>query len=418
MSGNKYIRKHPRLRGGWDVSPDEYKSLGFIIGLPPNLYIPATSQISALSEKYENCDSNFIDVESKFNIKDRQFMIQSGISNARCYVRDFPPNMNPKQLKDALNIKLYQRRITSTPHAITQVVINPNNEYAFIEFEKVKEAEKFIQQRDSFELEGHTLRIRPGHKEFMNELLTVDIPQERLSSFIIYNIPDEENEQSLKDLISGYALVDKIQIPVAPTNSIDSSNNGSKIMKRLGYAIVDLQDSSLVNIVILQLKIIHNLDCRRCFPRIGQGIRKSNLTDNIDMLKLDKQRETNKLSLFIEDNYEDYSIADILNLDIDISEVKSSVPPNTTHSKLQIFNVLKTENKEEIDEVISDMKSECSAFGKVVNVYADISWDNLGMPIGFPIVAIFETPDDANNAQRGISGRKYKGRIVITMLTE
>lgn len=417
MSVNKYIRKHPRLRGGWDVSPDEYKSLGFIIGLPPNLYIPQTSQIKALSEKYENCDSNFINVESKFNIKERQFMVQSGISNARCYVRDFPPNMNPKQLKDALNIKLYQRRITSTPHSITQVVINPNNEYAFIEFEKVKEAEKFIQQRDSFELEGHTLRIRPGHKEFMNELLTVDIPQERLSSFIIYNIPDEQNEQTLKDLISEYAAVDKIQIPVASTNSINASNNGIKKIERLGYAIVDLQDSSLVNIVVLQLKINHNLECRRCFPKIGQGVRQTHLTDNIDMLKLDKQRETNKISLFV-DNYEDYSVSDILNLDVDISTVKSYIHPNSTCSKLQIFNVLKTENKDEIDEVIADMKSECSAFGKVVNVYADISWDNLGMPIGFPIVAIFETPDDANNAQRGISGRKYKGRIVITMLVD
>ncbi|KAK8866759.1 Splicing factor [Tritrichomonas musculus] len=432
MSRNKYLRKHPPLRGGWDVGPDEYKSLGFIIGLPPNLYIPATPQITALSEKYESCDSNYIGLESKFNIKERQFMIQSGASSARCYVRDFPPNMNPKQLKDALNAKLFQRRITSTPHSITQVVINPNNEYAFIEFEKTKEADKFVQLRDSFELEGHTLRIRPGHRDFTNETLSGEIPQERLNSFIIYNISDNDTEQSLKDLISVYAAVEKVQIPAVSIDSNDTSNyfqdfigdnnsknyNNDKNMRRLGYAIVDLQDTKLVNIVVLQLKIIHNLDCRRCFPRIGQGVRKTSLVDNIEMLKLDKQREINKYSLFIEDRLKDYSVADILNLDIDISKLQSDIPSNTIYTKLRIFNVLKSQNKSEIDEVVADMKLELSAFARVVDVYADIYWDDLSMPIGIPVVGIFKTPEDAYNAQKGISGRKYKGRIVITMLAD
>ena len=40
------------------------------------------------------------------------------------------------------------------------------------------------------------------------------------------------------------------------------------------------------------------------------------------------------------------------------------------------------------------------------------------MPIGIPVIVIFETPDDASSAQKAISGRKYKGRIVITMLTD
>ena len=54
-----YERKHKRLRGGWDVGPEEYKSMGFTIGLPPNIYVPQNPEIQKLSNKFENSDKDF-----------------------------------------------------------------------------------------------------------------------------------------------------------------------------------------------------------------------------------------------------------------------------------------------------------------------------------------------------------------------
>ncbi|OHT01101.1 hypothetical protein TRFO_01678 [Tritrichomonas foetus] len=400
---SRYVRNHSPLRGGWDVGPDEYKALGFTIGLPPNIYIPQTPPIVELSQRYESIDANFIDVDSKFNVKERQFMLQTS-SNARCYVRELPPNMDAEALKEALNIKLFQKKLTSSKHAISQVVINPNNEFAFVDFEKVKDAEKFIELKDSFDLEGHTLRIRRAHADETNESMSGDLPQEMNNSLIINQIPDDINEQILSTIISEHAQVEKVTIP-----SINE--------KRLGYAIVDLQDTSLVNIVMLKLRLINGFDCRRCFPRADQPPRVSLTKDKLDEMKFYNQKEENKYAVFIE-NSENLAISDILNLDIDITKIQTGIIPNKTCRRLRIFNVIKTEEVSEIEEVVADMREECSAFGEIEEVYADTVWEKLVRQIGTPVVVIFKTVNDANNAQRGISGRKYKGRVVITMLED
>lgn len=433
MAKSGYIRKHPPLRGGWDVGPDEYKSLGFTIGLPPNLYIPQTPPIVELAEKYELNNANYIDIESKFDVKERQFLVQSGLPNARCYVREIPPNLNAQELKEALNKKLYQRRLTSSPKAVTRVLINPNNEYAFVEFEKVKDAERFLEQKDSFELEGHTLRIRKAHTDDMIETAVGDAQSQNISSLIICNLSPDVTEQALSSIVSDYAAIEKVTIPTIPNESFSGFDNylkdffdtneyntegqsSNKNERKLGYAIIDLQDTKLANLVMLKLRLIHGYDCRRCFPRVDQGIRKPVSVDLINDVKHCTSKEINKYSVFVDKGVEELSIADVMNLDIDISEIKKGIPPNSVCRKLRIFNVLKSDEVSEIEEVVNDMKEECNAFGRVEEAYADTLFDRLVRQIGIPVVVIFETPEDANCAQRGISGRKYKGRIVMTML--
>ena len=152
--------------------------------------------------------------------------------------------MNSETLRDALNAKIYQKKITNSPHAITQVFINPNNEFAFVDFEKAKDAEKFIELKDSFELDGHTLRIRRAHAEETNEAIVGEFPPEMVDSLFINNLPNDMSDQTLTTIISEHAEVEKVLIPMIND-------------KRLGYAIVTLQDPTLVNIVMLKLKLIN-----------------------------------------------------------------------------------------------------------------------------------------------------------------
>ena len=47
------FRKIPRLRGGWNVGPDEYKKMGYMPGFPPGFIPPNTKEIREISALME-----------------------------------------------------------------------------------------------------------------------------------------------------------------------------------------------------------------------------------------------------------------------------------------------------------------------------------------------------------------------------
>ena len=381
MSSSDYLKSRKPLRGGWDVTPSEYKAMGFTVGLPPSMYVPQTKNVIELSRRFESSDAALLDNDSSFATQERQVLFQAG-KCVRCYVRDLPPGMDNEKLKKILNQKMNQRKITTQSDPISKVFINPMGQFAFVDFEKSKDAEKFIELKDSLEIEGHTIRIRRSHKDYGNE--------------------DEENinEDDIKKIVGQIAEVENVTIP-----KVDEFG--------LGYAIVELKDQNLIDLVVLKLRNI-GIKCKRCFPRLGQELREEMSNDKLNQLNCYGKLVSDKFSI-LSHSPESYFITDILNLDIDISNITNEVQSYDLKS-LRIFNVLSSTDPNEMESVVKDIEEECKAFGKILNIYVDLQFDCLVPQITPPIVVKFESSKEANKAQKGISGRRYKGRIVITML--
>jgi hypothetical protein len=397
----RHLRQRPALRGGWDVGPDEFKALGFTVGLPPNLYVPQTPQIMELSQRFEACDSLFLDIDSNFSVQSRCFLFQNN-RTIRCFVRDLPPDMDPQKLKRILNQKMYQKKLTSTPECVEKVLVNPCGQFAFVDFTKSRDAERFIELKDSLDIDGHPIKIRRSLKAVGAEGgADLEVRGERQNSLILWGIESNLTDKEIREMVSQFARVTTIDVP-----ALHGVN--------LGYAIFDLEDSSLTDIVALQMRVRLGVDCRRCFSRTGQ--RKLDDTDPIDFTG---GSDSSKLTMLIE-SAASFTVADALNLDLELAKVvrDPSELPTADHDALRIFNVTKGSDPKELEVVVTDIRNELRHFQSLRNVFADLRSDQTVPLLGVPIVAVFTTARDAALAQREISGRRYRGRVVITMLED
>lgn len=401
---DSYKRQHKRMRGGWDVGPDEFKSLGFTIGLPPNIYIPQTKQISDLSQRFEDCDEQFASYDSNFAIQERAALFEAG-KIVRCFVNSLPPNITEAKLKQIINQTLYKKNLTSQPEVVHRVSINPQGQFAFVDFEKARDAERFVELKDSFIIDGFTLKIRKSTMATTTDTSFLSQP-EHLNSFIVYDKAflnpemEAQNLQEIKNIVSLYANVDKVQMP--KINNI-----------LLGYVIVDLFNPDLTDIVILKLRICHNLSARRCFAKSGEYPRDRNdVLNKISYANLKNSRDDKNYSIYPS---KEMTVADIFNLDVDVSTLDKTTP-ETNAKFLKIYNVLKNSNPDEIATVVNDMKEECEKYGKVINAYADVTFPKLANIIPTPIIIEFDDNVSARTAQKSISGLQYCGRTVITCI--
>jgi hypothetical protein len=377
----RYVRRHPRLRGGWDVGADEFKSLGFTVGLPPNVYVPQTAPIAELSHRFESCDSSLLDIESDFSVQDRQFLFQDARS-VRCFVRDLPPDMDSDQLKRAINQKMVQRRLTTSAECVEKVTINPCGQFAFVDFPRARDAERFIELKDSLEIEGQTIKIRRSFKT-SPEAADTEVRPERGAALVVCGLAGEAD---VRAAVGEFAKV--AQVEIAGT----------------GDAIVDLEDAALVDIVVLQLRV-RGVECARCFPRAATRA-------NVDRAQF--VGESGKLVTVAPGMW---TVADVLNLDVQISTVVRNWEDVRVegYNKLRIFNVTRGSGAAEIGVAVDDVRKELERYTSLEKVYADVLGDDAAV-LGVPIVAEFGETREAAMAQRDIAGRRYRGRVVITML--
>jgi hypothetical protein len=367
----RYQRRHPRLRGGWDVDADEFKSLGFTIGLPPNVYVPQTPPIVELSHRFESCDSSLLDIDSDFSVQDRQFLFQDARS-VRCFVRDLPPGMDSDQLKRAINQKMLQKRLTTSTECVEKVTFNPYGQFAFVDFPRARDAERFIKLKDSLEIEGQAIKIRRSFKT-SPEATETEVRPERGAALIVSGLMTEAD---VRAAVGEFAKVAQVEMA------------GSE------DAVVDLEDTALVDIVVLQLRL-KGVECGRCFPRAAARAP----ADRMEFVG-----ESGKLVTVAPGKL---TIADVLNLDVEISAVVRNWEDLRAegYNKLRMFNVTRGSGAREIEMAIEDVRKELEMFGSLVKVYADVLWEEAAV-LEMPIVAEFRDTREAAMAQRDIAGRR------------
>ena len=409
-----------RLRGGWFVGPEEYESMGYTLGLPPGFYCPNNPEIRALSKKLRS--QNGIILPS---------MIQrsnTAQQNKKVIISNLPPGISEETIKDRI-MKAFQEEKTplaSNP-PFERIQIDDSGTFAFIDFYSRKDAEAAVSLGHNVQVEGRDLPISWNSVQLL-QTTSSSVPIQTLKTFKpdmsdALIIESDEPLPSVEDITTFLTL--------ASSDDTVHRLEPASVQKCEGFnvAIVVLKDPSKSDYAAWRFHEckIFDVDCRihRCFRRDGDG--PAGLDRN-EKFKMSATAGPSNMYTVVSPLLRDHpSIADILNTDIQVAvtvhpETESIFDPSLSeYNHLLIYNVApETSMIDEsfYTEVLTEMREECSKYGKVLDVSVQIP-PNQAHKCGYEVINVeFEDGKSAKNAQLQISGRRYRGRLVITQLSE
>lgn len=372
------LRMTPRLKGGWNVTPEEYKAMGYTPGLPPGLVSATSQNIREISSIFEICG-----LENRY--------LQSPLENQRLfhtiYVENKPQDTTPIQIVQFLIKELMKRGMYSSPGVIP----------------------------DFFALEGQIRFgiIFPSENDVKN-VISLDNKLLLMSTKLHFTTPEdfhqiEHTEPSF--LFSQHPQ----RIMITNVDTTQLRNLPSFLQQFFGIdgflPIKNMNDCVLVD-------VRPPMSPEVASSRIN-GKQFGNFILNCTPMRLVTSPEDEELPGLFNIPCDGLNLQQILQPD---TRITTGAASSEAYGKtLYMLNVVPFEiiDNEAMNSMISyDIAKELEKYGKVVK--CTLSKDeNLGAirNLGVAIVE-FEAPADALEAQISIAGRKYLGRTIITILSE
>lgn len=390
MKQTKYTpRTVPRLFGGWDVSNDQYKSLGMTIGLPPNFYVENPHpDIDLLSRQIEDYSTD----ELSGYGSPMQDLLNARWSR-QMLIHNIPKNIDETKLKDFLK-KLLRDFPDYTDDCISEVHLmklnDKNKRIALITFSNDEIALALLHKYDRIKLDDTTINITTFH-QYIEPLPTYGEFTRSTLRNVIAHISKEEYEE----IMSKYS------------NIIETKDlkNGCYIFcfntkEEAEEMVKELDDKYDIAIHRLPAPKLNNESLLTTLT--GSKKKKyENLPENMTSVLISPQCN-------IKDFYKD-EISMVIDVDF---------LPGCQYKLLRFYNVFNKLTLQEkfFDDILDDFKKGLSEYGKVIR----LQFPN---PPEFVanytyVTAEFATPQQAANAQKHLSGRYFLGRPLITQLVE
>ncbi|KAF9952001.1 U2 small nuclear RNA auxiliary factor 2 [Mortierella alpina] len=314
-----------------------------------------------------------------------------GRQQRRLYCGNLPMGINEDSLADFFNQTMMGMNLTTGAGApVVSVHINYDKNYAFVEFRTPEEATAAM-AFDGISFQGQTLKIRRPKDYQPPEGASNEMPQIHVPGAISTNVPDSEN----KIFIGGLPLYlnddQVIELLTAfgelkAFNLVKESNGGTS----KGFAFCEYLDPNLTDIAC-------------------QGLNNMMLGEK----KLVVQRASVGSSRNQNPAGGANSIALHPNLMLPGSGPSEVVPTNV----LQLLNMVSPEELEdaqEYEDILEDIREECSKFGQVADVKIPRPVPGQVVPGVGKIFVLYTTPEEATVALRALSGRKFADRTVLT----
>lgn len=348
--------------------------MGYTPGLPPGIYAPHTPTIQRLSNIFEAaglCDQY---PESPISILYNQKTVV--VHNAP---QDVPLNTVASYIIESMN----SRNLLSSPENKPIVHTFPESLILTMTFTTREDAIAALSLSDEISFRGNPLSIRPFLREADMPLPPMNIQSKHPRRVIAMNVDPDYIERFPDFLydhfnIDGYLVVPTMKDcvlfdvcpPIAPESAV-----------------------LMINEVQFGRFLVHAVAYR-----------------SITQRKSDINGEFNVLA-------EGVDLQQVIQPRTKITTAVDDIPSKGT--KLKLLNVLpisSIHDDEENQIVIYDIADECKNYGKILNcTLSSKPEDGACEPYGVIIVE-FETEEAAKNAQEHIAGRRYLGRVVVTML--
>lgn len=368
-------REIPRLKGGWNTSPDEYRQIGYTPGLPPGLYATHTTQIQRLSNIFESGGilSQYPEGESS-----------KEYSRKSITVFNSPNDENPHDIANYLIDLLISRGIVKEEMKPDVKYFDGTNAFVIV-FKEEEEASKTISLRFEISYKGIPLDIRPFRKQNEMPMPPVNIVTHHPRRVIVMNVDNPIKNNFFEFLcnffkMDGYLVVkdfnDCVMFDVEPPMAAEAA-----------AFIIDGLKFGNDKIIARALRSVFT---RKNSDKYGEL---SVLSQGVNLQQIIQTRTT-------------------------ITELTDS-PVNSIGKKLYMFNVIPVsvlKDAEECQTLIFDIVNECKKYGSVENC----KLSNEKVNFGKYCVAIitFQMHESALLAQQNISGRYFLGRIVITTISD
>ncbi|KAI0980816.1 hypothetical protein GJ496_006431 [Pomphorhynchus laevis] len=318
----------------------------------------------------------------------------------RLYVGNIPFGVAEQEMMDFFNQQMTLAGLNQSPgNPIIAVQINLDKNFAFLEFRSIEETSAAM-AFDGIVYQGQSLKIRrprdyqpmPGLSEGGTPLdvpgVVSSVVQDSPYKMFIGSLPSYLGEDQIKELLQSFG-------PLKAFNLVKDSTTGIS----RGFAFCEYIDPAMTQ------------------PAI-QGLNGMALGDKTLLIQLASVGARNSSSS---------SFAVSGNPMMSQGQVQLQVPGLSTHAMQQfacpptevlcLLNmVTETEllDDDEYDDILEDVREECSKYGNVRSVEIPRPITGVDVPGVGKIFIEFSAIPDCQRAHMALTGRKFANRVVVT----
>ncbi|XP_077431777.1 U2 small nuclear RNA auxiliary factor 2a isoform X3 [Vanacampus margaritifer] len=314
----------------------------------------------------------------------------------RLYVGNIPFGITEESMMDFFNAQMRLGGLTQAPgNPVLAVQINQDKNFAFLEFRSVDETTQAM-AFDGIIFQGQSLKIRRPHDyqplPGMSENPSVYVPglvintgvvstvvPDSAHKLFIGGLPNYLNDDQVKELLTSFG-------PLKAFNLVKDSATGlSKGYAFCEYVDVNLNDQAIAGLNGMQLG-----DKKLLVQRASVGSKNATLT-SINQTPVTLQ---------------------VPGLNSTVTQM-GGLPTEV----LCLMNMVAPEDlvdDEEYEEIVEDVRDECSKYGQVKSIEIPRPVDGLEVPGTGKIFVEFMSVFDSQKAMQGLTGRKFANRVVVT----
>uniref|UniRef100_A0A286XNF7 Splicing factor U2AF subunit n=1 Tax=Cavia porcellus TaxID=10141 RepID=A0A286XNF7_CAVPO len=312
----------------------------------------------------------------------------------RLYVGNIPFGITEEAMMDFFNAQMRLGGLTQAPgNPVLAVQINQDKNFAFLEFRSVDETTQAM-AFDGIIFQGQSLKIRRPHDyqplPGMSENPSVYVPgvvstvvPDSAHKLFIGGLPNYLNDDQVKELLTSFG-------PLKAFNLVKDSATGlSK-----GYAFCEYVDINVTDQAIAGLNGMQLGDKKLLVQRASVGAKNATLVSPLSTI--------NQTPVTLQ-------VPGLMS-----SQVQMGGHPTEV---LCLMNMVLPEellDDEEYEEIVEDVRDECSKYGLVKSIEIPRPVDGVEVPGCGKIFVEFTSVFDCQKAMQGLTGRKFANRVVVT----
>ncbi|XP_041708496.1 splicing factor U2AF 65 kDa subunit-like isoform X2 [Coregonus clupeaformis] len=388
-SPHREIKKKNKVKKYWDVPPPGFEHISVMQykAMQAAGQIPATALLPTMTP------DGLAVTPTPVPVVGSQMTRQA----RRLYVGNIPFGITEESMMDFFNAQMRLGGLTQAPgNPVLAVQINQDKNFAFLEFRSVDETTQAM-AFDGIIFQGQSLKIRRPHDyqplPGMSENPSVYVPgvvstvvPDSAHKLFIGGLPNYLNDDQVKELLTSFG-------PLKAFNLVKDSATGlSK-----GYAFCEYVDVNLNDQVTMENQAIAGLngmqlgDKKLLVQRASVGSKNATLT-SINQTPVTLQ------------------VPGLMNS----SMTQMAGLPTEVLCLMNMVAVEELVDEEEYEEIVEDVRDECSKYGQVKSIEIPRPVDGLEVPGTGKIFVEFMSVFDSQKAMQGLTGRKFANRVVVT----
>ncbi|KAG1668494.1 Splicing factor U2AF subunit [Nymphon striatum] len=352
------------------VTPIQYKAMQAAGQIPATLMANTTTTTAATVTATSNSIQAAVPVVGSTITRQAR----------RLYVGNIPFGVTEQEMMDFFNQQMHATGLAQAAgNPVLACQINLDKNFAFLEFRSIDETSQAMAY-DGINFKGQSLKIRRPH-DYQPMPGISDMPAGPVSAVVqdsphkifIGGLPNYLNEDQVKELLSSFGQLRAFNLVK------DSATGLSK-----GYAFCEYADIGITDQAIAGLNGMQLGDKKLIVQRASVGAKNNTL--NVPV-----QIQVPGLNL-----------------------ASGAGPPTEVLCLMNMVVPEELRDDEEYEDILEDIKEECSKHGVVRSVEIPRPIEGVDVPGCGKVFVEFNSVIDCQKAQQNLTGRKFANRVVVT----